>query len=224
MNQYLYYRNLRLPLGMRNLLVLIMIGMGSAQMCLAQTNNKAPTESDIKVVCIYNLLKYTDYDEENSDKEDKNVPPANPDEKEKSSDLLIGIIGKDHFGEAWDRIRGKKVGGQTITIKKFDTYPADNDAEKTKALAKELRKCKGLFIFESKKDKFKNIIAAVKHESVLTISESENFLEQGGIVNFVIGDKKVQFEINLDAAREAQLKIKAQVLKLAQRVIQTKKK
>lgn len=190
---------------------MVLIGMGPARMCLAETKKKVPTESDIKVVCIYNLLKYTDFCEEKSNKED-------------STDMLIGVVGNDPYGEAWKRIRGKEVGGQKIIIKHFDAYPDAKNTEKTEALAKELRKCQGLFVSESEKENFKNIIATVKNESVLTISESENFLEQGGIVNFVMGDKKVQFEINLDAARDARLKIKSQVLKLAQRVIQTKKK
>ena len=58
--------------------------------------------------------------------------------------------------------------------------------------------------------------------SILTISETEGFLESGGVINFVTGKKKLKFDINLIAAEKAKLKFRAQLLKLAKRVIQKK--
>ncbi len=47
----------------------------------------------------------------------------------------------------------------------------------------------------------------------------QGFLESGGIINFVMEEKKVRFEINMTAAKSAKLKIRSQLLRLAKRVI-----
>jgi hypothetical protein len=43
----------------------------------------------------------------------------------------------------------------------------------------------------------------------------EQFATRGGMVNFIIEDNRVQFEINIDAAERAGLKISSRALKLA---------
>jgi hypothetical protein len=51
------------------------------------------------------------------------------------------------------------------------------------------------------------------------VGESENFVQQGGMIGFFLEDNKVRFEINLDAAERARLKISARLLALAKTVI-----
>jgi hypothetical protein len=55
----------------------------------------------------------------------------------------------------------------------------------------------------------------VRMAPVLTVGESPNFTRQGGIVNFVLEDGKVRFEINQEAATRSQLTISSRLLKLA---------
>jgi len=63
---------------------------------------------------------------------------------------------------------------------------------------------------------------ALKGSPILTIGESDGFLESGGIINFLMEDEKVRFEINNTAAKQARLKIRSKLLRLAQRVIEEK--
>jgi len=49
----------------------------------------------------------------------------------------------------------------------------------------------------------------------LTIGDTKGFAQQGVIINFYIKDEKVRFEINVDAAKRANLKISAKLLRLA---------
>ena len=65
----------------------------------------------------------------------------------------------------------------------------------------------------------KEILEALKGSSVLTVGEMDNFLENGGIINFLIRDRKVCFEVNTVAAKDARLKIRSKLLRLAKRVI-----
>ena len=50
---------------------------------------------------------------------------------------------------------------------------------------------------------------------ILTVGETGNFIERGGIVNFFVDDGKVRFEINPAAAERAGLRISSRLLQLA---------
>jgi hypothetical protein len=72
-----------------------------------------------------------------------------------------------------------------------------------------------LFISLSEKSRVKQILQSLRNTPVLTISEMEGFGQMGGIINFIKVEDKVQFEINSEEARQHQLKISSQLLKLA---------
>lgn len=50
---------------------------------------------------------------------------------------------------------------------------------------------------------------------ILTVGETPRFIEQGGIVNFVLENGKVRFEINRNAAERAGLRFSSRLLQLA---------
>jgi hypothetical protein len=53
---------------------------------------------------------------------------------------------------------------------------------------------------------------------VLTIGESDQFLRDGGIVNFVIENGRVRFEVNQRVARDHGLSLSSKLLQLARSV------
>lgn len=50
---------------------------------------------------------------------------------------------------------------------------------------------------------------------ILTIGETERFLDEGGIIRLHILDRRVRFDINASAASRARLRLSAQLLQLA---------
>jgi hypothetical protein len=82
-----------------------------------------------------------------------------------------------------------------------------------------LKKCHLLFICPSEKTNVNKIIDLVKNQGVLTVADTQDFLGAGGIVNFIIEDNKVRFDINLTASEKTGLKIRSQLLRLAKKVI-----
>jgi hypothetical protein len=82
-----------------------------------------------------------------------------------------------------------------------------------------LKRCHLLFICPSEKKTVNEIIDLVKDQGVLTVSDTREFFDAGSIVNFVIEDNKVRFDINLTASEKAGLKIRSQLLRLAKRVV-----
>jgi hypothetical protein len=82
-----------------------------------------------------------------------------------------------------------------------------------------LKKCHLLFICQSERKNTKEILDILNNNGVLTVADTQGFLEDGGIVNFIIEDNKVRFDINLTASEKAGLKIRSQLLRLAKKVI-----
>lgn len=158
----------------------------------------ALTEYEIKVGLLYQFAVYTQWPKE-----------ALPDG---GSEFVLGIIGEDPFGNALDFLRGKTVKSRKFTVKHV-------------ANAQEIDRCHMLFICASEKTNVLQILTAVEKSSVLTISEVDQFIEQGGMINFVLVKKTarseyVRFEINKAAAEQAGLKLHSGFLKAANRLVQ----
>ena len=81
----------------------------------------------------------------------------------------------------------------------------------------------GTFDAEPEKDRLVHVLSLVKAPNVLTVGDTESFARRGGVVNLVKRENKIKFEINVEAAREAELKISSKLLKLARIVSKTPK-
>ena len=66
------------------------------------------------------------------------------------------------------------------------------------------------------------ILKPLKGASILTVGDTEMFVHEGGIINFLDSVNRVQLEINLDTAEQARLKISSKLLSLA-KVIKTER-
>jgi hypothetical protein len=147
------------------------------------------TEYQVKALFLLNFAKYVDW------------PAASF--AETNTPIVIGLCGEDKFGDALKKaVEGKSVSGRGIVIQ-----PIEKDAD--------LAKCHLLFISDSEKKRLADILAKTKAVPVLTVGESDQFLEQGGVINFVKKEGKIRLEINLDAARLARLEISSKLLGVA---------
>ena len=88
----------------------------------------------------------------------------------------------------------KIIGGHALKVQRFEDFDAEQ--------AGGLRKCHILFISYSLKDKVSDILATLKGANVLTVSEVENFLVQGGILLFDQEGRKIALQINTEAAKK----------------------
>jgi len=75
--------------------------------------------------------------------------------------------------------------------------------------------CHLLFISTTYKNRFEGILKKVQGKSILTVGEMEAFAHKGGIINFIKKDRNIHFEINIDAADRAGIKISSKLLRLA---------
>ena len=179
----------------------------------AEADSTASREYQIKAAFLYNFIKFVDWPKEKA--ADPNAP------------VTIGIIGKDPFGSAFNPVEDKDAKSRKVLIKRFKTFEELKKAgEKDKSLLDReigaMRKCHLLFVCSSEEENLVEIINLVKDHSVLTIGEMKGFIESGGIINFIMEEQKVRFEINVTTARQAELQIRSQLLRLAKRVIDEK--
>jgi hypothetical protein len=72
-----------------------------------------------------------------------------------------------------------------------------------------------VFIGASERPRLEAILDALRETSVLTVSDIPGFAAEGGIVGFVLEDRRVRFEINEQAAQRASLRISSRLLNLA---------
>ncbi len=146
-------------------------------------------EYQVKALFLLNFTKYVDW------------PPASF--ATANSPIIIGLCGEDRFGDALN----KAVAGKTISGRPIRIQPVGKDSA--------TEKCQILFIGDSDKKRVSEILGRIKALPVLTVGEVDQFLEQGGVINFVKKEEKIRLEINLDAARQAGLQISSKLLNVA---------
>jgi hypothetical protein len=76
-----------------------------------------------------------------------------------------------------------------------------------------------MFITAHDKKHVGEILSSLKNASVLTVGETENFTQQSGIIGFCLQENRIRFDINLQAAQHANLKISSRLLLLAKSVV-----
>jgi len=62
-------------------------------------------------------------------------------------------------------------------------------------------------------------LAAISHQPVLIVSNTPRGLDVGSMINFLLVDRRVRFEVSLPAAKRSGLRISAELLSVASRVI-----
>lgn len=130
------------------------------------------------------------------------------------SPIVIAILGEDHFGSTLDRaLQGKKIDGHTFVIKRLKSV-----SELVKS-AGNPREFQILYVSASAMPHMTEAFQAVRGLPILTIGEAPGFAKNGGIINLVLQDNRVRFEVNVKAAKDADLNISSRLLALA-RVIQ----
>ena len=76
--------------------------------------------------------------------------------------------------------------------------------------------CQLLFVSASERDVFRVLLQA--GPGVLTVGESSGFLSDGGMINFVVDERRVRFDVSLKNAANASVKISSRLLSVARTV------
>lgn len=121
--------------------------------------------------------------------------------------LVICVAGFNPFGDALNALSGKTVKNHPVELR----YPSAADG---------FEGCHILFIGRGEQSRLRAMLARCNGLPVLTVSDIGAFTQMGGMVGLVESEQRIRFEINLNTARQSDLKLSSQLLKLALNVIQ----
>jgi hypothetical protein len=171
-------------------LVLNFAGWAALSPAIVAQQSK-PQEYEVKAVYLYNFSKFVQW------------PPAGEESKDT---FAICVLGRDPFGAALDAaIAGEKIEQKAMVARRITDL-------------QEATKCQILFIANSEATHVKQILSVLGKNSILTVSDVAEFSQNGGVIQFVIQENKVRFEVNLTAAEKAGLTLSSQLLKVASAV------
>ena len=156
-----------------------------------QAAGQRASEYQLKAAFVYNFTKFIDW----------------PGESVRSLTFQICVLGQNPFGSELTHLTdGKVIGGHPVQVLTLSNYHL-------------ARSCQVVFISASENAHMKEILSGLRGRSVLTVGDSQGFVDAGGMIELLVEDDRMRFEVNLHAANEARLKISAKLLSLAKAVL-----
>lgn len=117
--------------------------------------------------------------------------------------VVIGILGRDPFGPEFDKaVQSVVHGSRSVVVRRF-------------ASLREFEACHILYVADSEQKKLAEVLGRVRGMPVLTVGDFERFAHQGGMINFIKENGKVRFEINVEEAKKAGLKLSPKILQVS---------
>lgn len=188
------------PNRARVLLAIVASSLLLAFVCLAAVgaqsgSDEAILERNVKAAFLYKFLGYVDYPE--------NATPV------QGEPLVIGVVGADDVAEELRRITvGRSMNGRAVAVRKLRPGEAPG-------------KVHMLFIGDDDAADTEKALAAVRQMPVLTVTETGRNLRQDSVINFLVVDERVRFEVSLDAAEKNNLKLSSRLLAVAYKVLRS---
>ena len=167
-------------------LVLVLLSVLGRPSCAQEAQ---VSEADLKAAFLFNFTTLVEW------------PPdafAQADGK-----VTVGVYGDEAFTATLRTLLAdKKAHGRPFVVKRL-MNPAD------------AKTCHILFFRESETRRMGVAYESIKRLPILTVGESDEFLDQGGMFNFFFEDKQLRFEINPATAENAKLTVSSKLLRLA---------
>jgi hypothetical protein len=167
-----------------------------AASCLLATNLSAVraaelySEDAIKAAYLFRFAGYVEW----------------PEEAQPSSVFTIAVLGSEAVASQLERLLpGRLINGQMARVRVIRSV-------------RELQGAQVLYIGPGYPGNVRAAIASVEARPVLTVTDDERGLDEGGIINFVESDQRVRFEVSLVASARSHLTISSELLSVAARV------
>lgn len=150
------------------------------------------SEDQIKAVYLYNLTSFVDWPDEVFDSAD--------------APLRIAVSGDERVGPFVEFIHkviaGENVGERAIVI---DRLPISADPSGYQIL----------FITGYSEIQASHLIKAARDKPILTVGDFDGFCQRGGMINLLRSGNRIGLEVNIGAAREANLRVSSMLLRIA---------
>lgn len=147
------------------------------------------SEYDVKAAYVFNFGKFVRF--------------GLPDALENRPSFDICVVGKNPFGQTLAELTaGERLDGKPVRVEEVKT-------------PEEARNCAIAYISSSEEARVRADLDALHGQRVLTVSDAEDFLQSGGMIQLVNVADHIRFAVNMDAVQRAQLTLSAELLKVA---------
>jgi hypothetical protein len=148
------------------------------------------SEEDVKAVFLYRFAGYIDW----------------PESAANNEDFVIAVLGADGVADKLELLLpNHPIKGRPAKLARIDSI-------------EDLGNAQVVFIGNEYGPELRSITSSLDHRPILVVTDTQNGLAMGGMVNFLLVDRRVQFEVSLAAAESAGLKIMSELLSVARRV------
>lgn len=152
-----------------------------------------PIEAQVKAAFLYKFGAYVAWPNQAFEKAD--------------SPFVIAVMGADAFADVLEQTTaGRNVNGRPVEVHRVRRGAS-------------LAGVQIAFIMGAETSALADILAATKGQSILIVTETERGLDSGGMINFVLEQDKVRFDIAPAPAEQNNLKISARLLSVARKVV-----
>lgn len=165
---------------------LLLAGMPCAEV---EAKEESSREYSLKAVFLYHFCQFITW------------PPDRF--QSDQTPFVIGVLGDNPFGNLLsETVKGEIVRGRPIQLKHLKN-------------SKEGQSCHLLFVSDKALAEHPEVLATVKGHSVVTVGESEGFLNQGGMIALAAEQNRIRVRIYLAAAETARVEISSKLLRIA---------
>ena len=149
------------------------------------------SEAEVKAAFLYNFAKFVEW-------------PADAFPSE-TTPLRFAVFGDEEFAiKLTTLLSDKKAHGRSFEVKRI-TNP------------QEAKNSHMVFVTSAESKRALLVLDATKKSPVLTIGESDEFLDYGGMIMFYFEDAQLRFDINPEPAEKVKLVISSKLLRLGKK-------
>ena len=171
-------------------MLIILVLLGSSTV-----NAQGLTVSDeysLKAAYLYNFLQFVEF--------------PNKAEKDSAASCRICVLGNGELKKSFLPLEGRNLSTAQVHLLFYQSIA-------------DIQHCDVVFVPRSSGTSMDDITSLNQNFSGLTVGETDEFLKNGGIIQFVVREKKIRFCINLSAADAKGIHLSSRLLKLAEEVI-----
>jgi hypothetical protein len=169
---------------------LLLVALLAPGLAVPADDGSTVLERRVKAALLYRFLNYVEWPEASS----------------AGAPLTIGVVAADALAtELAEATAGRVVNARPIVVRVL--RPAEVGRADVHLL----------FIGRSEASQLSTLLRAVP-PGVLIITESDDALQQGSIINLVLIEGQVRFEVSLDSARRRNIRLSARLLSVAHNV------
>ncbi|MFL6672770.1 MAG: YfiR family protein [Massilia sp.] len=116
--------------------------------------------------------------------------------------LVIGVVGAVDIGAELAQLAARGGAARPVVVRTLRAGDA-------------LAGVHVLFVGDAEADHAARLLRAAARQGALSVSESDGALREGSVLNFRLVDGRVRFEVSLEAAERANIKLSSRLLSVA---------